>query len=122
MDNDAVGKNYELEFPFVPKADKPKERFAEVVKLDGKKLTFTGELDTGTIYSGVTGFDATIATAGVTMTHKPSGVSVRVTGDRPLKQFNVWGMKTTICPEPFIELKIEPGKSATWEWKYEFSK
>lgn len=122
VDGDAVGKNYELEFPFTPAAVKPVERFPEIVKLDGKKLTLTKELDTGTIYSGITGFDATAKTSGVTMRHKPSGVTVQVKGDHPLKQFNVWGMKTTLCPEPFIELKVEPGKAASWKWEYAFKK
>lgn len=122
VDADAVGPNYELEFPFEPTAVKPVERFPELVKLGNKKLTLTGDLATGTIYGGIVGFDMTAATAGVTMRHKPSGVTVKVTGDHPLKQFNVWGMKTTLCPEPFIELKIEPGKAAEWKWKYEFSK
>lgn len=122
VDGDAVGKNYSLDFPFEPKASKPVERFAELVKLDGKSFSFTGALDKGTIYGGLVGFDGTVKTNGVTMKHKPSGVTVRVTGDKPLKQFQVWGMSTTICPEPFIGLKIEPGKSDSWKWTYEFSK
>ncbi|QEL14960.1 hypothetical protein [Limnoglobus roseus] len=122
VDGDAVGPNYELEFPFVPTAVEPKDRFAEVVKFDGKKLTLTAALDKGTLHAGLTGFDATAATAGVTLRHKPSGVTVRVTGDRPVTRFNVWAMKTTLCPEPFVELKIKPGQSAAWQWKYEFSK
>lgn len=122
VDGDAVGPNYSLEFPFEPKAVKPVERFSELVRLDGKRFALAGALEKGTIYGGVAGFDRTAATAGVTMKHKPSGVTVRVTGDKPLKQFQIWGMSTTLCPEPFIELTIEPGKTETWKWTYEFSK
>ena len=122
VDGDAVGTNYSLGFPFEPKADKPKERFAELVKLKGKSLYFTGPLDTGTIYGGLVGFDSTAKTNGFTMIHWKSDVCVAVTGDKPLKQFNLWGTKTTLCPEPFIELKIEPGKSDGWKWTYDFSK
>jgi hypothetical protein len=122
VDGDAVGTNYTLQFLFEPKADKPKERFAELVKMKGKALYLSGPLDTGTIYGGIVGFDSTANTNGFTMHHWKSNVSVEVTGDKPLKQFNLWGMKTTICPEPFIELKIEPGKRESWTWKYVFSK
>ncbi len=122
VDGDAVGPNYSLEFPFAPKAVKPVERFAELVKLDGKRFALAGALDKGTIYGGLTGFDATAKTNGVTMKHRPSGVSVRVAGDQPLKQFQVWGMSTTLCPEPFIELTVEPGASVEWSWTYEFAK
>ena len=124
VDGDAVGKNYELEFPFAPKADAPKERFAELVKLDGKKLTLTGTIDKGSIYAELGGYNTEAGSkdAAVTMRHALSGVSVRVTGDRPPSKFNVWGMKTTLCPEPFLQFDIEPGKKATWGWKYQFSK
>jgi hypothetical protein len=122
VDSDPVGPNYALEFPFEPKAVKPVERFSELVKLDGKRFALAGALDTGTIYGGLAGFDGTAKTTGVTMKHSPSGVSVRVTGDKPLKQFQVWGMSTTLCPEPFIELAVEPGKTIEWSWTYAFSK
>jgi hypothetical protein len=122
VDGDAVGANYSLEFAFEPKAEKPVERFAELVKLKGKTLTLGGPLDSGTIYGGLVGFDSTAKTNGFSMLHAKSKVRVDVTGDKPLKQFNLWGMKTTICPEPFIELKIEPGKQESWTWKYVFSK
>lgn len=122
VDGAAVGKDYELEFGFEPKADVPKERWKELVKLDGKKLTITGSLDKGSIHAELGGFGAEAKDHRVTMRHLPSGVSVRVTGDKPLKKFNVWAIGSTLCPEPFVQLDIEPGKSATWSWTYEFSK
>jgi hypothetical protein len=124
VDGDAVGKNYELEFPFTPKADAPRERFAELVKLDGKKLTLTGTIDHGSIYAELGGYSTADGSkdAAVTMRHTPTGVTVRVTSDKPPSKFNVWGMKTTICPEPFLQFDLEPGKKVAWTWKYVFSK
>jgi len=123
VDADAVGKNYELEFGFEPKPAAPKERFAELVKLDGKRLTLTGPLDKGSIFAELGGHGTTEAAENrVTMKHLPSGVSVRVTGDKPLKKYNVWGIGSTLCPEPYLQLDIEPGKKVVWSWTYEFSK
>ncbi len=124
VNGDGVGKNYELEFPFAPTAPTPQNRFAEVVKLDGKKLTFTGELDKGQIFADLGGFDARPDNkdAKVTMRHKPSGVSVTATADKPLHAVRVWGIKETICPEPFLLFDIAPGKKVSWTWKYEFTK
>jgi hypothetical protein len=123
VDGDPVGKSYELEFAFEPKADAPKERWKELVKLDGKKLTLSGPLDKGSIYAELGGYGTTDAKENrVTMKHTLTGVSVRVTGDKPLKKFNVWGIGSTLCPEPFLQLDVEPGKKAVWSWTYEFSK
>lgn len=122
VDGATVGKDYELEFGFDAKADVPKERFKELVKLDGKKLTLTGPLDKGSIHAELGGFGAEAKDNRVTMRHVPTGVSVRVTGDKPLKKFNVWGIGSTICPEPYVQLEIEPGKKAVWSWTYEFTK
>lgn len=124
VDGDGVGKNYEVEFPFVPTAPVPKDRFAELVKIDGKKLTFTGALDKGQVYAELFGYSAKVDNkdAQVTMRHKPSGVSVTATADQPLHFLRVWGIKETICPEPFLLFDIAPGKTARWTWKYEFTK
>jgi hypothetical protein len=123
VDGDTVGKNYELEFSFTPTADAPRERFREVVKLDGKRLAFTDSLAKGTIYAELGGYGTTDPKENrVSMRHLPSGVSVRATGDKPLKKFNVWGIGSTLCPEPFVQLDIEPGKRAVWSWTYEFTK
>jgi hypothetical protein len=124
VNGDAVGKNYELDFPFDLKADIVKERFAELVQLDGKKLRLKGTIDKESIYAELSGFskDAGSKDAAVTMRHVPTGVTVRVSGDRPPSKFNVWGMKTTLCPEPFLQFDLEPGKKAVWTWKYQFSK
>jgi hypothetical protein len=122
VDGDAVGKNYELEFGFEPKADATKERWNELVKLNGKTLSLTGPLDKGSIFAEVGGFGPQAKDNRVTMRHTPSGVSVRATGDKPLKKFNVWGIGSTLCPEPYVALELEPGKRAVWSWTYEFSK
>jgi hypothetical protein len=124
VNGDAVGKNYELEFPFEPKAAAPKERFAELVKLDGKMLTLSGPLDKGSIYAELSGFskEPRSKDAAVTMKHTPTGVTVRVVGDQPPSKFNVWGIKTTLCPEPFLQFDLAPGKKTAWTWVYTFSK
>jgi hypothetical protein len=31
-----------------------------------------------------------------------------------------WACHTTLCPEPYIKIKVEPGKEFTWSIRYEF--
>ena len=124
VDGDAIGKNYRLDFPFEPKDISTEKNSKPEAKWSQKSLTFSDDLDKGQIYFELGGFDAKPGSqdAAVTMKHLPSGVSVRATGDKPPSRFNVWGIKTTLCPEPFVQLDIEPGKKAVWSWKYEFKK
>jgi hypothetical protein len=56
------------------------------------------------------------------MRHLPSGVTVTATCDRPLSGFRVWAIGSAVCPEPFVQLEVEPGKEAVWSWTYEFTK
>ena len=36
----------------------------------------------------------------------------------PLAELHLWGLKTTISPEPFIDIQLEPGKEAKWVTEY----
>ncbi len=124
VDGDGVGKNYRLDFPFAPKDIRVGENSSPAAEWAGRSLTFREPLDKGSIFYELGGFDPKpgSADAGVTMKHLPSGISVRVTGDKPPSRYNVWGIHSTLCPEPFVQLDIPPGKKATWSWKYEFDK
>jgi hypothetical protein len=31
-----------------------------------------------------------------------------------------WSIPTTVCPEAYVHLKVEPGKSVSWKIQYEF--
>ena len=45
---------------------------------------------------------------------------VRQTSDRPLAKLVFWSIRTTVCPEAYIDMRIEPGKEFTWRIAYDF--
>jgi hypothetical protein len=49
-----------------------------------------------------------------------SGAGVKITGDQPIVKFVFWASPKTVCPEPFIQIKVEPGKEITWKIFYEY--
>jgi len=51
--------------------------------------------------------------------HK-TGAGVRITGDRPLSRINFWSVRTTVCPEAYVEVKADPGEETTWRLTYDF--
>jgi hypothetical protein len=119
VDGDTDTKNYTIDFGFKPKLTVQKERFEELVSLDEQQLRFWGKLDTGSAYAEFEGFDATDAKRHqFQLKHTKSGVCAEVTCDLPLWRFHFWSTTTAVCPEPFVHLSVEPGKSQSWMWKY----
>lgn len=51
--------------------------------------------------------------------HK-TGAGVRITGDRPLWRINFWSVRTTVCPEAYVEVKADPGQETRWRLTYDF--
>ena len=38
----------------------------------------------------------------------------------PLSKLVLWSIRTTVCPEAYIDLQVEPGKEVSWRIAYEF--
>jgi hypothetical protein len=123
VDGDPIGPNYALEFPYKPKLEKLGGKFADLVTADGKELRFTDKLTEDFIMAGVTGYNiSTIRDRQVTMKHAPSGVRVVCAWDYGTQKLNIWGVKTTLCPEPFGQLVVEPRQQNLWSVLYRFER
>ena len=49
-----------------------------------------------------------------------TGAGVKITCDQPFFKLAFWACPTTLCPEPYIKIKVEPGKKITWTIRHEF--
>ena len=54
------------------------------------------------------------------MENKKTGSGVRQTSDRPIARINFWTIRTTVCPEAYIDVTAAPGQEFTWKINYEF--
>ena len=114
---DPVGPNYAIEFASKLRVTKTEGRYDELAGKDAGALTFRGKLDTGYVYAEYA--DLLSTPYRFTMRHAPSGTAVKVTSDRPMSAFRVWGLSTVICPEPFVAIDdLPPGKSFAWATTY----
>jgi hypothetical protein len=122
VDGDPVGPNYALRFGFPATAKTPKELFG-IAEVRGDRLVFVKPLmDKEYVQSQILGWDDAAATNRVTVEHAPSGLALHIQGDRPLSKLNVWSVKTTLCPEPFVRVALDPGQSMSWATRYEFGR
>ena len=122
IDSDHVGPNYEIDFAFNLKSKKEQALFLDLVRLDGRKMSFNRVLAKDESYfAELEGHHRTTEDHQFSIRHKPSGIVVSCRGDFPLYKLNVWGMKNTICPEPYVKLKLAPNEKVTWMLRYQFS-
>ena len=79
--------------------------------------TFTGQDKAAALF---TGFGPDAKDYDVRIEDHRTGAGVRATGDRPLSKVALWGIRTVISPEPFIDMTIEPGHEFTWKIAYDY--
>src|SRR5205823_9360753 len=104
-------------------AKEPLNGFAET---SGKQIVFRkalqpGATDTGDqIDTALTGFGGSAGDDEFTVENLRTGVAVRVRGDRPLSGFHFYAAPLAVCPEPFVQLELQPGQEARWKTEYTF--
>jgi hypothetical protein len=119
IDNQPSGPDFSVRFPFPVKAAADLQGLAEV---RGRELRYLRELQPGgqSIHSELTGFGPTARDFDFRVENRKTGAGVRVTGDRPLWKIDFWSVRTTVCPEAYIDMKIAPGQESHWRLVYEF--
>jgi hypothetical protein len=118
FDRQPVGPDYEVEFGFDPKLKKPMEG----AELKGRRLAFTEVIPDGkSVMAELTGWTGKALENQFTARNKKTGMEVHVRGDKPLTKFNCWSVRTTMCPEPFIGINVQPGKEMSWTTEYTFA-
>jgi hypothetical protein len=118
LDGELTGPDYVVRFPFVPRAARPLNGLAEI---RGKEVTFLKPFEPKqSVYTEIEGFGATPADYDIRVENTKTGAGVRQTSDRPMSKLAFWSARRTVCPEPFIDLRIDPGKESSWRITYEF--
>jgi hypothetical protein len=118
FDGAAVGPDYRATFGFTPTTADNKA-LGDLAELDGRVLSLKKPLTEGSLYVELGGWSDKAEDARVTVENAKAGFGVRITGDRPLKEFHVWSIKTVFCPEPFVDVTLDPGKEMKWSHRYE---
>ncbi|HVO97010.1 MAG TPA: hypothetical protein VMT15_03045 [Bryobacteraceae bacterium] len=112
IDNEVVGPDVVIRFPWAPKPDKP---FANGGEVRGEEIRYQKELQTGeTVAADLGGFGA----YDVRIENQKAHAGVHITGDRPLAKLYFWSIRTVACPEPYIRIQVEPNHEAKWIIRY----
>jgi hypothetical protein len=119
IDGTPSGPEMHVTFPFDLKASVPFRGPAGPV---GKEMVYQKELpaDGTSVYGELAGFGNSSKDFDIRVENGKTGAGVRLTGDQPLARVVFWSIRTVLSPEPYIEMKIEPGKESHWTLNYEF--
>jgi hypothetical protein len=119
LDGQPSGPDFTVKFPFDVKALADLQGLAEV---QGRELHYLRELQPGgqSVHTQLTGFGDSARDFDFRVENRKTGAGVHVVGDRPLWKIDFWSIRTTVCPEEYINMKIEPGKESQWRIAYDF--
>ncbi|HLK65298.1 MAG TPA: hypothetical protein VKU19_17785 [Bryobacteraceae bacterium] len=118
LDNQPASPDYVVHFPFDLRLNGDLKGLAE---LRGKDFTYLKELEKGQTAAGdLEGFGNTAKDYDIRVENKKAGIGVRQVGDQPITRMYFWSIRSTVCPEAYISMKIDPGKEHTWRIAYEF--
>jgi hypothetical protein len=118
MDGKASGPGITVKFPFDLKVVGD---FTGMLEGKGRELTylkeFTGNQSAQSILQG---YGDTAKDHEIVIENRLAGAGVKITGDKPLVRINFSTRRETVCPEPYIQLRIPSGKTEKWETRYQF--
>ncbi len=118
MDDRPTGPASRVRFAFEPKAGRDLKGMAEV---RGRELVYLRELQAGeSFFTELTGHGATARDYDIRIENSEAGSGVRIEGDWPLEKLVFWCIRRTLCPEPYVALRVEPGKQEQWSLRYTF--
>jgi len=118
IDHQPTGPDFAVKFPFPISGTREMAKLAEV---NGNQINYLKTLENGdTAATQIKGFGDTARDYDITVENSKSGAGVHVTGDKPLARVFLWSVKTTLCPEAYINLQIEPGQESKWSARYQF--
>ncbi len=120
MDNQPVGPGYSITVPW--KIIGTGQGIGELAEIKENQILFLRVVKNGenVFCSPLEGFGPTANDYDFRIENKIAGTGVHITCDQPVQKLNFWCCYTTLCPEPYIGVKVEPGKEFTWKIRYEF--
>jgi hypothetical protein len=118
IDGTPTGPDASVEFPFDLQATRDLKDMAEV---KAHKLAYRRDLEKGeSVYTELQGYGKSAADYDIRIENQKAGAGVHIVGDQPLARVVFWSIRTTLCPEPYIQMRIEPGQEKKWTITYDF--
>lgn len=121
IDNQPTGPDFSVTFPFALQTKGTPRGLGTLFDTRNNQITYFRNLTKGeSTHCYLTGFGDTATDYDIRIENRKTGAGVRITADQPIVQLAYWSMPVTVCPEPYIHIKAEPGKEFTWKIMYDY--
>jgi hypothetical protein len=120
IDGQVTSSDFVVDLPFEGTVEQTNDPKAATIQ--GKQITLEdGDPKGKDFYLGpITGYSDSEDDYNITVSNKKTGASVNIKADKPFSRLAFWATVKTVCPEPFIHVKAEPGKEFSWKIVYTF--
>ncbi len=126
LDGKRTGPGMRVHFGFPLKAVAPPNGTADgalepAAAIEGSDLVYKQSLASHqTVASYLAGYGKSAKDYDITFSDTNPGLSVRQTSDRPISRLYLWSIPTTVAPEAYIHLDVDPGATERWTIRYTF--
>ena len=123
LDHRPTGPDFHIRFPFPPRTeDDSKDKLQSPARIEGSEIRYDRDLASGgeSAHGYLSGYGVTAANNEVRVENVKAGIGVRESGDRPIYKLYFWSIRTTVCPEIYIKIHVEPGQTFKWRTSYDF--
>ncbi len=120
MDKQPTGPDFVVKFPFNLIGEA--QGTGHFGKIQDNLIIFLKDLSENEhlFYQSLTGFSSSVKDYDIRIENHKTGAAVRITSDQPLSKLVFWSAQVTLCPEPYINIKVNPGEEFSWKIFYEF--
>lgn len=115
IDGDKTGSDFVAEFPFPISTDRDTR---DMARLETNSVHYTQNPIERSLLLSILGYSDDPGDHQVTIRNTKSGAGIMLKGDQPLIQLMLWANPNALCPEPFIQITVEPGASMHWTTQY----
>jgi hypothetical protein len=120
IDGQPTGPDFQVKFPFQAKATDDLKGLAEVRSNDLVYLRELRDTPRESAATYIQGYSSDVKDNDIRVENSKVKAGVRETGGHPLSKLYFWSIRSTVCPEAYIALRVAPGKKVSWRIRYQF--
>jgi hypothetical protein len=114
------GPEFTVKFPFEPRTT---QDMKGITVIKGKEVGYTREFQPReSVYAEMDGFSDSAKDYDIVVENRAAKAGVRQTSDHGISKLHFWSINTTVCPEAYTHVKVDPGKEFRWKVQFQFYK
>jgi len=121
IDQQPIGPGYVVRLPYTIESEGV-DNSSDFSAVRGNELVYLRLVGPGEDinYFNLAGYSPDVSDYDIRIENRIADAGVRITCDQPILKLAFWCCATTLCPEPYITIKVYPGEEMTWKIRYEF--